>query len=64
MDNEKIKTMDPNILLSFVNTKLRDNYGSLIALCDDYDLQEEVIINRLEEIGYKYKDNRNQFSAE
>ncbi len=26
---------DPNILLSYINTKLRDDYTSLDALCDD-----------------------------
>ncbi len=28
---------DPVMLLSFVNTKLRDQYASLDALCDDLD---------------------------
>ena len=28
---------DPNILLSYINTKLRDQYPSLDALCDDLD---------------------------
>ena len=29
---------DPIILLSFINTRLRDQYASLDALCDDLDI--------------------------
>ena len=29
---------DPEILYSFLNLKLRDNYGSLEALCEDMDV--------------------------
>ena len=28
---------NPQILLSVINTKLRDNYDSLSALCEDLD---------------------------
>ena len=35
---------DPVMLLSFVNTKLRDQYASLDALCDDLDAPRAVVI--------------------
>ena len=34
---------DPVILLSFLNTKLRDHYSSLSALCDDLEQDEAVL---------------------
>ncbi|MCR4996331.1 MAG: DUF4250 domain-containing protein, partial [Butyrivibrio sp.] len=48
---------DPVMLLSFMNMKLRDNYSSLDALCDDLEINKEElaeIIGKLEGIGYKY----------
>ena len=52
---------DPAILLSFVNTKLRDFYGSLDEMCDDMELDKKEIEDKLSLIGYKYKEERNQF---
>ena len=34
---------DPVILLSFLNTRLRDQYDSLSALCDDLEQDETAI---------------------
>ena len=52
---------DPVILLSFINTKLRDFYSSLNALCDDLEIDKNDLIFQLESIGYKYCDEQNQF---
>ncbi len=52
---------DPIMLLSFVNTKLRDFYDSLDALCGDLDVEKQELIHRLEAIGYQYDGERNQF---
>ncbi len=52
---------DPMMLLSFVNLKLRDYYGSLEALCEDLDLEQSEIVRKLETIGYRYDKERNQF---
>ncbi len=52
---------DSTILLSFINTKLRDFYPSLDALCDDMELQREDIEDKLAKIGYTYREERNQF---
>lgn len=52
---------DPAILLSFINTKLRDFYPSLTALCEDMELNAEELKNKLSVIGYAYKEDRNQF---
>lgn len=53
---------DPVMLLSFVNMKLRDQYSSLAALCDDLDISESEIKEKLSGIGYKYNEGTNQFS--
>ena len=36
---------DPVILLSVVNTKLRDYYDTLNALCEDMDVAKEELTN-------------------
>lgn len=52
---------DPYMLLSFINTKLRDQYPSLQRLCDDLDLSIEEISIALSVIDYKYNKEENQF---
>jgi len=53
---------DPVMLLSFVNTKLRDQYASLDALCDDLDAPRAALEARLDEIGYFYNAKENRFA--
>jgi len=52
---------DPVILLSVVNTLLRDKYANLDALCDDYNINENDIKEKLQGIGYIYNESQNQF---
>ena len=52
---------DPDMLASFLNMKLRDQYASLDALCDDLELNKEEIVARLKEADYDYIPARNQF---
>ncbi len=52
---------DPAMLLSVVNTKLRDFYDSLDTLCDDLDAERESIEKALAGIGYTYNSEKNQF---
>lgn len=52
---------DPILLLSVVNTKLRDYYPSLGALCDDMDVSREVLEEKLGMIDYRYDAEKNQF---
>ena len=53
---------DPIMLLSFVNMKLRDNYASLDALCEDMDVSKEEIMEKLSVVGYEYNENMNRFA--
>lgn len=52
---------DPVILLSVVNTKLRDFYPSLEALCEDMQADQKEIMDKLKMIDYEYDKDRNQF---
>ena len=55
---------DPIILLSYLNTQLRDNYSSLEALTEGLDLDPaelEASLSRLKEMGYAYDAAQNKF---
>lgn len=52
---------DPIILMSFINTRLRDVYGSLDALCEDMDLDKAKLCQKLENVGFVYNEIQNQF---
>ena len=52
---------DPFMLLSYVNTQLRDNYPSLDELCSSLDEDKEEILNKLNKAGYAYDEDRNRF---
>ena len=52
---------DPALLLSVVNTKLRDEYESLEDLCAALDADSAEISAKLEALGYHYDAQQNQF---
>jgi hypothetical protein len=52
---------NPLMLYSVLNTKLRDQYGSLKALCEDLDVDENEIIEKLEKEGFHYMPELNKF---
>ena len=52
---------DPVMLMSFLNTQLRDNYDSLDELCAVYDMDKAEISRKLDAIDYHYDSTRNQF---
>ena len=43
---------DPMILLSYVNTKLRDSYSSLDEMCDDLQIDRKELEQKLEAVDY------------
>ena len=53
---------DPMILLSFINTKLRDEYSSFSAMCDDMELNASDIEAKLSSIDYHYNPDLNRFA--
>lgn len=52
---------NPAILLSYVNTQLRDFYASLTEMCAAHGVAEEQIVSILEQIDYRYDVKNNQF---
>lgn len=40
--------------MSYLNTKLRDDYDDLDALCDDFGIKIEDLLHDLEEVGLTY----------
>lgn len=52
---------DPVMLLSFLNMKLRDHYSSLRELCDDLQLDEQLLVSRMASAGFEYDEPLNKF---
>lgn len=52
---------DPVMLLSVVNTKLRDFYPSLEDLAKAENVTVEEIVEKLAGINYVYEESCNQF---
>ncbi|MCQ2509616.1 MAG: DUF4250 domain-containing protein [Lachnospiraceae bacterium] len=52
---------DPMMLLSYVNTQLRDNYPSLQELCAAEGADAEAIKAKLAQIDYEYDAELNKF---
>lgn len=52
---------DTVMLLSYVNTQLRDFYSSLDALCEDKGIEKEELVEKMKSIEYVYEVDRNQF---
>ena len=52
---------DPMLLLSVVNTKLRDYYPDVETLCQDMHIDKDTLIEKLGDIDYEYDRDSNQF---
>lgn len=52
---------DPDILLSYVNAKLRDEFAGLDALCEELDADMAELTGKLSTAGYAYDAAANQF---
>ena len=51
--------LDPYMLLSVINMKLRDSYGSMDELCKSECADYAQINGKLAEIGYEYDQTLN-----
>ena len=52
---------DPIMLYSVLNTKLRAFYPSLDALCQDLNVDQKEIMEKLAGVGFSYDEEKNQF---
>ena len=51
---------DPVMMLSYLNTRLRDFYPSLEDCCKSLSLDRQDIEDRLAQIDYRYDPEKNQ----
>ncbi|MBQ8514094.1 MAG: DUF4250 domain-containing protein [Ruminococcus sp.] len=52
---------DPVMLMSVLNTKLRDEYSSLEELCKALGLEQPALEEKLRAAGFIYRPELNQF---
>ncbi len=52
---------DINILLSVINTRLRDGFSSLDELCEQEDISRDSLEIKLAAAGYYYDEKLNAF---
>ncbi len=52
---------DPMLLLSYVNTQLRDNFSDLEELCATFNVDINSIVGALRSIDYVYDEQLNKF---
>lgn len=52
---------DTFILLSYINTLLRDQYGTLDDLCRGEDIDKDALVAKLHNAGFDYMAQINQF---
>ena len=49
------------ILLSYINTLLRDNYDSLEEMCEDKGIAREELEKALSQAGFEYNAAQKKF---
>lgn len=52
---------DPFMLLSVINTRLRDEYSTLDDLCSSLCIDRKELTDTLEAAGFEYMPEINQF---
>ncbi len=58
---KNFESMDPFILLSAVNMRLRDEYSSLDDLCLSEEIDKEALVKKLLDNGFEYNEDLRQF---
>lgn len=61
MDLANFEKMDPIMLMSIVNMKLRDEYGDLDNLVKAFDINKDALIAKLSAAGFDYLTEAKQF---
>lgn len=63
MDLSNVSRLDDAILLGIVNEKLRLECDSLGELVSMYEMNEEHVVGKLQNLGFRYVPLTNQFKA-
>ncbi|WP_025673608.1 DUF4250 domain-containing protein [Salinivibrio socompensis] len=61
MDLNNYASMDPVMLMSIINMKLRDEFDSLDDLVRYYEIDKTTLCARLKEAGFDYLEATKQF---
>lgn len=61
LNKDEMIPQDPMMLYSFINMKLRDQYSSLFELCEDMDINEAELKEKLASAGFEYSEANNKF---
>ncbi|MDD9196061.1 DUF4250 domain-containing protein [Aliivibrio sp. S3MY1] len=61
MTPEKMASMDPVMLMSIVNMKIRDEFGDLNSYVKFYELDKEALIQKMANAGFDYLEEAKQF---
>ncbi|MGR6860922.1 DUF4250 domain-containing protein [Aliivibrio salmonicida] len=61
MTPEKVISMDPVMLMSMVNMKIRDEFGDLDSYVKFYELDKDTLIKKLTDAGFDYLESVKQF---
>ncbi|PSV42386.1 DUF4250 domain-containing protein [Photobacterium indicum] len=61
MNLSKYETMDPVMLMSIINMKIRDEFEDLDSLINYFEIDKEVLISRLKQAGFDYLPEVKQF---
>ncbi|OEF23893.1 DUF4250 domain-containing protein [Vibrio rumoiensis] len=61
MNLANFETMDPIMLMSIVNMKIRDEFGDLENLTKFFDIDQQKLVNKLAAAGFDYLPEVKQF---
>lgn len=61
MDLANFEKMDPIILMSIVNMKIRNEFGNLENLTKFFDIDQPQLIDKLATAGFDYLPEAKQF---
>lgn len=61
MDLAKFETMDPIMLMSIVNMKIRDDFQDLDELVKFYEIDRQKLLDKLASAGFEYLPEAKQF---
>ncbi|MGO2507918.1 MAG: DUF4250 domain-containing protein [Vibrio hibernica] len=61
MDLANFEKMDPIILMSIVNMKIRNEFGNLENLTKFFDIDQPQLIDKLATAGFHYLSEAKQF---
>lgn len=63
MDLSRFESIDPILLMSMVNMKLRDEFsGDLDELSRYFDIDKQALINKLAKAGFDFSEQSGQFN--